>query len=54
VPWLLWDGGLYTLRGDTPESPVALEVAALTVDDDGRVWFVAQSDGHAALWTLDE
>jgi hypothetical protein len=52
--WLQWDGGIYQIRGDSPELVSPLAGRFGTMDNNGRVWFVAPDNGRDTLWVLDD
>lgn len=53
TPWLFWQGGVYRVTGDVPQSLVDLFAQSVVVDASGQVWFVARYEGRDVLWTLD-
>jgi hypothetical protein len=53
TPWLFWSGDIYRMAGDTPELMAELFARSITVDANGRVWFLAWRAGQDGLWTLD-
>jgi hypothetical protein len=53
-PWLFWQGGIYRVTDDVPElvGEMAPDIASVTADAAGQIWFVAPDQGRDTLWTL--
>jgi hypothetical protein len=54
MPWLYWDGGIYRIRGNSPELVSPLTSRFSAIDNRGRLWLVAPDKGRDMLWVLDE
>jgi hypothetical protein len=54
TPWLFSLSAVFRVAGDVPELVANLyDVRSVTVDANGRIWFVARREGRDILWTLD-
>ena len=53
ISWLYWLGGIYRVTGDLPELVSPLIGRYGTVDNAGRVWFMAPYEKSDRLWVLD-
>ncbi len=51
--WLFWDASVYRIEEGELEFMAELFPQQVTVDANGRVWFVARYEGQSALWTIE-
>lgn len=54
IPWVYRMGGVYRINGELPELVSPLIGRFGTLDEEGRVWFVASYEKSDRLWVLDK